>query len=161
MDGDELKVRLLAITERLLPHIGMLLLLPSRDAGPGDVICNGTASFVDTGSEKLLVTCGHVMDEFNKLRANNSHAVLAVASGSGARPLIVSGVEVVANGGERLDLAVLRLPNPDRITGNGKSYFRADVWPPKLAAEGQRAFILGFPARTANQATVGWRCGRP
>jgi len=59
MDDAEMKARFGAIADRLLPHVGMLILLPSRKAQPKDVLCNGTASFIDTGTEKLLVTCGH------------------------------------------------------------------------------------------------------
>ncbi|MGC9258686.1 MAG: hypothetical protein ACP5I8_01220 [Phycisphaerae bacterium] len=145
MDEKELKDRLEKITPRLLPHVGMLLLLPSSGAPPSDVICNGTASFIDTGTAKLLVTCGHVIDRFNELREANPHAVLAVGAGNGVPPVIVSDAHLVENGGTRLDLAVLRLPDPERITGSGKSYFRAEVWPPIRAMEGQVAVLLGFP----------------
>ena len=145
MDEKELKDRLEKITARLLPHIGMLLLLPSREAPTSDLICNGTASFIDTGTAKLLVTAGHVIDRFNELKEANPLAVLAVGAGNGVPPVIVPDGHVTANGGTRLDLAVLRLPDPECITGSAKSYFRPEVWPPISAAVGQIAVTLGFP----------------
>jgi hypothetical protein len=123
----------------------MLLFLPSRKAQPKDVFYNGTVSFIDTGTEKLLITCGHVIDQFNELREANPDTILAITGNDGTQPVIVSDAEVIDNGGKQLDLAVLRLPDPDRITWGGKSYFKAAVWPPIRAAKGQVAVLVGFP----------------
>jgi hypothetical protein len=64
----ENEVELAARTERigrqLLPHVGMLLLLPDSDASPKDIISNGTASFIDTGQRQVIVTCSHVVNGF-------------------------------------------------------------------------------------------------
>lgn len=123
----------------------MLILLPSRRAQPKDVLYNGTASFIDTGTSKLLVTCGHVVDRYHELKRENPETVLAVTGNSGTQPVIVSDAEVIDNGGRQLDLAVLRLPDPDRITWGGKSYFKTEGWPPPKAMKGQVAVLVGFP----------------
>src|SRR5437868_5424455 len=155
MDETELKARFEKIAGKLLPHVGMLLLLPSRQSKPEDVICNGTVSFVDTGSAKLLVTCGHVIDRFNEIREENPEAILAITGNSGTRPVVITDAEIIDNGGKQLDLATLRLPDPDRITWVGKSYFLATEWPPARPAKGQVAVLAGFPAMHRDTGTRG------
>ncbi|GAB4196314.1 MAG: hypothetical protein Kow00105_10450 [Phycisphaeraceae bacterium] len=155
MNDEELKARFKTIAERLLPHVGMLLLLPHRNAKPEDVLNNGTASFIDTGCERLLVTCSHVIDCYQKIGNANPDAVLAVTGNSGTQPVIVSDAEVISNGGKQLDLATMRLPDPDRITWGGKSYFKAEVWPPVRAQKGQVAVLAGFPGMHRDASSRG------
>lgn len=145
MNEEELKARGYRIADTLLPYVGMLILLPSRQGRPEDVISNGTASFVDTGAAKLLVTCGHVMDEFNRIKVDNPNAVLAVTGNSGTQPVVVSDAQVIDSGGKQLDLATLRLSDPDRITRCGKRYFPVEEWPPARPTKGQVAVMVGYP----------------
>jgi hypothetical protein len=155
MNEEDRKAKSRAIADRLLPHVGMLLFLPSPEGLPKDVMYNGTVSFIDTGTERLLVTCGHVVDKFNELRSANPDTTLVITGNSGTQPVIVSDAEVIDNGGTRLDMAVLRLPDPDRITLCGKSYFKAEFWPPKRAVEGQVAVLVGFPGEHRDPSARG------
>ncbi len=152
MDDAELKARFGKIADRLLPHVG---LLPSRKAQPKDVLYNGTASFIDTGTEKLLVTCGHVIDRYQQLKATSPEAVLAITGNSGTQPVVVSDAQVIDNGGTQMDLATMRLPDPDRITWGGKSYFKAETWPPVRGQKGQVAVLAGFPGMHREQSSRG------
>lgn len=122
----------------------MLLFLPNRKSRPESVLYSATASFIDTGTEKLIVTCGHVVSRYNELKPANPDIVLAIA-GNRTWPVIVSDAELIDNGGKQLDLATLRLADPERIACCGKSYFRTTKWPPIRAQKGQLAIMTGFP----------------
>jgi hypothetical protein len=57
------------IGDTFRPYVGMLLFIAGNGADPSSVTNNGTVSFVDTGSAKLLVTCAHVIKAFHAKRA--------------------------------------------------------------------------------------------
>jgi len=86
-----------------------------------------------------------MIDRYQQLKTTNSEAVLAITGNSGTQPIIVSDAQVIDNGGKQLDLATMRLPDAGRITWGGKSYFKAETWPPVRAQKGQVAVLAGFP----------------
>ena len=146
MSGDDLAFKTEQVGQRLLPFVSMLVLLPDRNAGPKDVISNGTASFVDTGKRKLVITAGHVVDSFLEVRKTNPNAIIALSGGGDRAPLFdISAAEVLDHGKQSLDLAILALPNSGLIAHLGKSFFRSAEWPPVRSVVGAQAGGVGFP----------------
>lgn len=123
----------------------MLITLPSRNAGPEAIINSATVSFVNTGDAKLLVTCDHVVADFESLRSANSDAVVAIAGGQQKHPICIGDYTIVDRDAG-LDLATLKLPDETRIQQIQKNYFPCDNWPPRRPAVNDFVVMLGFPA---------------
>lgn len=60
------------IEPQVRPFCGPLFFARSLGSALGNVTANGSFGLVDTGQKKLLVTCHHVWDEFEKSREHDS-----------------------------------------------------------------------------------------
>jgi hypothetical protein len=66
------------------------------------VINNGSFGLFDTGSKKLLVTCYHVWDEFQRARHENPDLKMCVCLDWG--PFVVLDIEKPIGEDEKLDI---------------------------------------------------------
>ena len=62
-------------------YVGILMSLRKDADGKNVLVNNATASFVDTGDSKLLVTNSHVIQEFRKRRVQDHSLCLAIGGG--------------------------------------------------------------------------------
>jgi len=150
----EFDSKMKSIYEKLSPHVAIIVLLPHRGAGPEETITNGTVSFVDTGEEKILITCSHVYAEFISYRSTNPDAIIAIG-GNGHLAIDISDSILIDDGGSEFDVATLKLVNPDDVAQIGKSYFKVKCWPPDRPIVGETALAVGFPGKDRHVAPRG------
>lgn len=126
----------------LLPHVTPLILLPSREAAPNEVIYSGSGAFIDTGEKQLLITCEHVWQAFQEYLADHEEAVVAMSIGS--EMPVINDLDVLAID-RSLDVAVLDLTGTGYLDESTKRFCRSDTWPPRRPEEGDLLVALGFP----------------
>src|SRR5271165_3045450 len=71
------------LSDELLRFCGPIFIAPAQDSYPEQMIGSGTYALIDTGTRRLLVTCGHIWDEYEKQHDANSEAILAISLGDG------------------------------------------------------------------------------
>ena len=47
-------------------HVAMAVFVPNRQAGPAEIVANGTMSFVQTPKRKVFLTNAHVWSTFQE-----------------------------------------------------------------------------------------------
>jgi hypothetical protein len=157
MRDEDQTTEVVAFSALLLPHVAILVFVSDRDRQNVRVTRNGSISFIDTGTQSLLVTCDHVIREFQELRQNDPSLRMAIGGG-GTKGLLELLDEYVVDRDDYADLATLRLPDPDAIRPYGKAYFRSSLsWPPARAAVGEEVVALGFQGKNRKQITEGLR----
>jgi hypothetical protein len=143
--------------ESLLPFVASLLAYPWSDPPIDGWLTGGTALFVCSHSGQFLVTADHVVREIEQLRENQRVALLL--GGVGAPPEEISDWEVIDRD-SLLDVCTLKIPDRFSLTDINKQHFQVRSWPIPIAAVGDRAIIVGYPAahRTAHANTINARC---
>jgi hypothetical protein len=155
-DEDE-TAEVVGFSALLLPHVAILVFVSDRDRQNIRVTRNGSVSFIDTGRECLLVTCDHVIREFQELRQDDPSLRMAIGGG-GTEGLLELLDEYVVDRDDYADLATLRLPDPYAIQSFGKAYFRSAVsWPPAHPAVREEVVALGFQGENRIQIAKGLR----
>lgn len=144
-----------ALKAQLLPHVAMIGYFTDPKMGPEGVVGNGTVSFIDTGSEKLLVTNRHVLDEFEEFKLSYPKAQLVVSGASGRVPISISDAISIGSG-QNVDIATLKLPNPRSIEEIGKCYRTVMAWPPAQPSIDEAIYFIGYPSqyRTPKQGNL-------
>jgi hypothetical protein len=142
--ANDLTSATITLTELFRPYVGMLFFAPADNLSPTTVRFNGTASFVDTGSAKVVVTCAHVLRRFRELRLEEPELDMFITGSSTNHVLRLEETYLVSDGGKSVDLAVFKFPNPDQVLDLGKCYFQAAPWPPLRPEVGRTAIIAGF-----------------
>jgi hypothetical protein len=104
---------------------------------------NGTATFIDTGKRRILVTAYHVLAKVREVQAQNPGAGLAVNLASGVTPFYPQ-FDVVAED-PAADIAVLSFPFLQDWRGHAKRYFPIRQWPIPIPSKGEAVTIVGFP----------------
>ena len=135
----------LEMARSLMRHVGAIMVLPSASAGPDGVIVQGTASFVDTGEAKLIITCAHVYNRFLEIRSDNPDAILILSGESGSEPAVITDAKCICVGDKLLDIAVLEADLPEVVEELGKEYFFCPEWPPRGATSEEAVCTIGFP----------------
>jgi hypothetical protein len=155
-DEDSKVAEVAAYSGLLLPHVAILVFVSDGDRQNIRVTRNGSVSFIDTGKECLLVTCDHVIREFQELR--QSDPSLRMAVGGAGKGLLELLDEYLVDRDRDIDLATLRLPDPNMIQSYGKAYFRSALsWPPARATVGEEVVTLGFQGSNRKEITGGLR----
>lgn len=112
---------------------------------------------IDTGQKRLLVTCCHVWDEYQKQHDADPNVVLALALGEGDSCIAFRNPEDHKLGINReLDLAVFDFEPEGGVIRRGKSWFKILEWPVRKAEKGHYIVTLGFPK--AFRAVAGVEC---
>lgn len=113
---------------------------------PKSVINNGTMSFIDTGKEKIMVTCAHVYHEYKQKKKDSSELYLGLAGRSGTQPLNISNAEIIDIGRPKdIDLVTMHLPKHLNLSSIGSNYYKSLSWPPKRVKKDDVTFFIGYP----------------
>jgi hypothetical protein len=136
-EGEE---RLLEVAKLVQPHVcALLCLLLGRD-DPAGIVAGGSATFVDTGSARLIVTAEHVAEA---IFAPGMRAILA--AGNGTTPIDISHLRDRVASDRDADVAAICLPDDFDVTPLQRRFLRVSAWPPARARKGDLAFFLGYP----------------
>lgn len=147
---DELKMNAKNVMVEMGKHVVPLILLPSYDHPPKDIISSGSGVLIDTGEKKLLVTCFHVWDYFKKCIQDCPEMVIGVVRGSTGEIVDISRCDAISSCKNR-DLSVLDFSDCDIFDGSGKEFFRSEIWPPVPPECGESVVVLGFPGSEINK----------
>ena len=134
------------LDRELFRYCGPIFVAPALNSYPEQMIGNGTYALIDTGTKRVLVTCCHVWDEYEKNHDANSETVLAVSLGDGNSCIKFNNPENHRISIDRdLDLVVLEF-EPEAIPlSHNKSWFRISDWPIPKIEKGNHIVTLGFP----------------
>jgi len=148
LEEQEQERRFKAVYDRIGRHVGCAVVFPSSNAPPEAAMNGpkGTVSFVDTGRRQFALTCDHVWQDFQDIRATNANAELVVFGTSGHDSFFMSDAHVIATGAEHLDLITLDVPDlSERLAWSGKSFYEAARWPPPLPEVNDAVISVGYP----------------
>ncbi len=157
MNDDKIFAKMETGIELFKKHVGMALILKDKN-GPESVLRNGTISFVDSGSKKLLVTNAHVFEAFENAQESHPEALLAVTTETGTKPIDISSATIVDRIKSGVDLAILDFEYPKLFENAGKSFCSHAEWPPPRAREGDHVFLVGFPELHRKKSNRGLEC---
>ena len=129
----------------LLSHCAPVFFVPSPTARPPAIRANGTVALVDTGQRKLVVTCSHVWDEFQKYKQEVPMACLCsvFANGWGYS---VRLPEQPLNIDREIDLVVFEAM-PGSWKMGCKEFYRVERWPIAKVAVNDKIEFMGFPGK--------------
>jgi len=149
------------LDNELFRFCGPVFVAPALKSYPKQMIGNGTYALIDTGEKRLLVTCCHVWDEYEKHHDDNSETVLAVSLGDGDSNIAFKNPKSHLVSIDRdLDLVVLEFEPKGIPVSHNKSWFRVSNWPIPRIEKGSHIVTLGFPGDWRRAAGVKCVCRR-
>ena len=77
------KIWIEQLDRELFRFCGQIFVAPALNSYPEQMIGNGTYALIDTGKKRVLVTCCHVWDEYEKHHDVNPEAIIAISLGDG------------------------------------------------------------------------------
>jgi len=141
------EVRQIVATVKLMqlfrPFVGMLFFAPDNPE-PSSVRFNGTASFVDTGTAKIVVTNGHVYKRFMELKEEEPSLKMFISGAVKDQVLELREEHLLDYGKNAVDLAIFSFSEPDQLRDLGKQYFPSHPWPAARPNLGAPLVIPGF-----------------
>lgn len=139
----------------LLRFCGPIFVAPALDSYPEQMIGNGTYALIDTGKRRLLVTCSHIWDEYEKHHDANAETILAISLGDGRSNIAFKDPKNHLVDVDRdLDLLVLEFERHEPRVPHHKSWFPISDWPISRVAKGEQVVTLGFPGAWREAAGV-------
>jgi hypothetical protein len=136
---DDLK---LVVEPEVRQFCGPLYFARSLESASG-VINNGSFGLIDTGRKKMLVTCHHVWNDFQKAQQQNPELKMLVCLDSG--PFVVLDAEKPLGEDKKLDIATFDM-EPLLGACGGRKYYPLNQKPPRKVERGAVLFVVGFPA---------------
>ncbi len=130
----------------LLHFIGSALIIRPATNSPDDVVASGTFSYIDTGEKTLLVTCDHVVAEFEALLAEDEKMELRWGPGPGQVPIQLSA-DVPLDRNSSVDICTFGCPIPSNLQPFGKFFLKSPSWPPPRVEVGDTVIGIGFPGQ--------------
>ena len=136
---------------------GPIFFTKSLATASGNVVANGSFTLVDTGSKKLLVTCYHVWEEFQKalLEYPNLHMCVSLDLG----PPVVLHQNTYIAGDADLDIATFDMETLLAACG-GREFFPLHRTRARKVEKGDTLFLVGFPGHLRNvresDGALGW-----
>ncbi len=121
------------------------VMLTINQGHPSRLVNQGTGLLLATDQAEMLVTCGHVYDEFLKLRAADATTILAMSGAQGKAFMDISAANVLGIGSD-LDLATLSIRKEDVIL-TGKGHVHYPRWPGRRAEKGMLGYLIGYPGQ--------------
>ena len=141
----------------LFRYCGPIFVAPALNSYPEQMIGSGTYALIDTGKRRLLVTCCHILDEYEKHHDANSGAILAISLGDGNSCVAFTNPKKHLVSIDRdLDLVVLEFEPEEIKVSHKKSWFEISDWPIPTIEKGDHIVTLGFPG--AWRKTAGVKC---
>ena len=145
------------VSPQIIPHCGPIFIATSLNSAVGTVKANGGFSLLDTGKKKILVTCDHVLTEFEEARRKRREAFLGVCLDKG-NPLELDTKHVLCRD-SKLDLATFDLESMLPYCTGRKFYNMANSPAPK-ARTGDRLVFQGYPGGRRTGDAEGLKFGR-
>lgn len=145
---DDLTAATENLIHKFIPFVSTLLFISGDGSSASQVTNNGTVSFVDTGTKRLVVTCAHIIERFKQRKKHDPKLWMALGLPRSARgPTVQLRRELMIECGKEntIDLATFSLQEPDVIVEFGKQYFRCSDWPPAKPKVDEIIAIVGFP----------------
>jgi hypothetical protein len=122
------------------PYCGPLYFSDSLES-PISIIANGSFGLVDTGSRKLLVTCRHVWDEFQKFLETNAALKMFICL-HGELPIVLNQAPLDYN--QTVDVIAFDM-KPYLSACNKNKFYRLDQNPARQVTIGDSLFFQGYP----------------
>lgn len=123
----------------ILGYCGPIFFSRSAELLPTTVVANGSFGLVATGKRHLLVTCCHVVDDFDKKRTENPDVQMAILLGGGYPvPLDRS---LLIDSDRRLDLATFDMSSLLAHCASRRFYPTHEKPPPILKPHDILAFV--------------------
>jgi hypothetical protein len=121
---------------------GPLFFTRSLKVATDNITASGSFGLVDTGKRKLLVTCLHVWEEFQKAKLADPDLMMCLCLDKG-NPVVFAPDEPLGEDRE-LDVATFQmeslLPACDR-----RKFYPLHQNPARRVAKGDKLFLIGFP----------------
>jgi hypothetical protein len=121
---------------------GSIFFTKSLQTPIGNITANGSFGLVDTGSKKLLVTCYHVWDGFQKARLENPDLMMCLFLDKG-KPVLFAPAKPIGED-QKLDLVTFDMESLLDACSNRKFYLLNQNPAPRVKKGDVLAFI-GFP----------------
>jgi hypothetical protein len=139
----------------LFRYSGPIFVAPALNSYPKQMIGGGTYALIDTGKRRLLVTCCHVWEEYEKHHDANPEAILAISLGDGNSCVKFNNPKNHRISIDRdLDLVVLEFEPEEIKVSHKKSWFKISDWPIPRIEKGNHIVTLGFPGAWRRTAGV-------
>lgn len=143
------------LDRELFRYCGPIFVAPALNSYPEQMLGNGTYALIDTGQRRLLVTCCHVWDEYEKQHETNSEAILAISLGDGDSNIAFKNPKNHLISLDRdSDLVVLEFEPEEIKVSHEKSWFKISNWPIPRIKKGNHIVTLGFPGAWRRAAGV-------
>ncbi len=130
-------------------YCGPIFFTTSVDEAEGNVIANGSFGLVETDTKKLLVTCSHVWDEFQKARSENPKLQMCICLDH-KNPVIFSPDMPVGHD-IRLDVVTFDMTLYLEAC-QGREFYKINQNPPPRVVTGDALFFIGFPGHLRHVA---------
>lgn len=121
---------------------GAIFFTHSLETADGNVIANGSFGLVDTGSKKLLVTCHHVWEAFQKAYAESPDLMMCLCLDKG-NPVVFTPDKPIAEDRE-LDIVTFDAEHLVSACG-GRKFFPLHENPAPRVTKGNVLCFIGFP----------------
>lgn len=121
---------------------GPIFFTDSHEMPLGSVTANGSFGLVDTGSKKLLVTCYHVWEEFQKAALENPDSRMCICPDQ-KHPIIFSPAKPLGED-RNLDVVTFDIASLVEFFGADKFYPINQKPPPKVEKT-DALFFIGYP----------------
>lgn len=124
---------------------------------PPDEEKNGTCALINTGKEKLFVTCHHVWDGWKIFQLKDPEAELWLGLDDGVL-LNLTNAETL-DSDEGLDLAIIKA-DVDHLQLRTKAFYQIQEWPIPLPKVGEVVALMGFTGTGRipfGQCVIEWR----
>ena len=124
-----------------------------------DITNNGSFGLVDTGKKKLLITCQHVWDEFQRAHLGTPNLKMLIWLGTPEATLFAP-IRALSEHPE-FDLATFDM-EPYLASCNERNFYSLHRNPPRKVKRGDAVFFIGFPGhlRGLRGPEGKWRFGR-
>jgi hypothetical protein len=122
---------------------GPLYFTRSLEIASGNVTNNGSYGLVDTGTRRLLVTCYHVWEEFQRARLEDQNLLMCVCL-DWSKPAIVLDVEKPFSRDEALDIVTFDIGHLLDTCGRYK-FYPLNQNRPRRVKRGDLILFVGFP----------------
>lgn len=122
MDGSE-AARIFG--DVISPYVAALLFITNRGADRHKIMNNATASFVDTGKARLLITNAHVVHAFDQKSADDPSLLMVVGGGGTSGCLVIERTwlkDVYKKDDLKIDLATFELPESSKFRHSGRGF---------------------------------------
>jgi hypothetical protein len=160
--NSQLKEKLVQqLSDELFRFCGPIFIAPELNSYPNQMIAAGTYALIDTGEKRLLVTCCHVWDEYEKHHDKNSKVILAVSLGEGESCIAFQNPKSHRIAIDRdLDLVVFEFEPEEIKIPHNKGWFNISDWPIARIEKEDHIVTMGFPGawRKTSHAECNFRC---